>query len=96
MNFSQSNNMIGTSVEIKHLNAQIDMEEINKKLKDLPAPVIKLSGDDIIEGNDVVEKIQCNICFEIPVKPNECLECNALFCEPCIAKHKLTTGYGNG
>lgn len=38
MNYSQYNSTIGSSVEIKHLNAQIDMEEINKKLKDLPAP----------------------------------------------------------
>ena len=66
--------MIDTTsiVDIKSLNARIDIDAMEKKIKSLAAPVVKISSDDLIEGKDVLEQTQCNICFEICVKPSEC------------------------
>ena len=72
------------------LNACLDKEKIDAKLKELRDLEfeVKIKVEDAIGGQeDIIEKIMCIICFDIPYKPVECSTCNAIFCTACSKTH---------
>ena len=78
---------------LENLNAEIDQEKLNETFKKLPDPKIILKTDDLVEGKEIVDKIQCNICLGIPIKPVECYDCNAIYCSDCMINYKKHTSY---
>ena len=88
--FKEANNLL------RSLNAEVDMKMLNETLEKLPHPKIAkimLKTDDLVEGKEMVEKIQCNICLGIPIKPVECYDCNAIYCSDCMENHKKHNSY---
>ena len=54
----------------------------------------KINCDEIIAGQEFVEDIQCNICFEIPLQPISCDQCDAIMCYDCLANY-IKIGQGD-
>ena len=60
-----------------------DLDEIVNQISNLSLNQ-KMTVDDLVEGQDVFEKVKCQHCNCLPSKePVECKNCESIFCEDC-------------
>lgn len=46
---------------------------------------MELDPAEVVEGKDILDVFQCNLCKGIPIPPiKECKHCEVLFCESCL------------
>jgi len=55
--------------------------------------VIRLNTEDICDGLDNIDNLECIICKFVLIQPMECNKCDGLFCNECLEEHaNKTTG----
>ena len=85
--FLQNHLSISSSTHQKML--KIDKEQIKKLTKNLVEPILKLKSEEVVEGNDILDQIECVVCKSIAIVPMACNICDVTFCMDCLGKSKM-------
>ena len=61
------------------------LDDLGKKM---PKVKPSLDFEEVIEGQDILETIECIICKQISIDPVQCSGCDVIFCQSCKDEHK--------